>query len=183
MSHPRSAFCSPRFLTQQERHRVGVEEVEELAALLGLSTATVEGVARYYDQISREPTGSHVLSLCRGIACYLHGAEARVDELRAALGAGPGETTADGRVTFKLVECIGDCDHAPAVMLDGQFLGAATGRQAYAVAQSALGGRSQESNGSSRNMSATRARRAWPWPGNTGPTRACARPSACLRLR
>ncbi len=120
-------------LTQQERHRVGVEEVEALAALLGLSTATVEGVARFYDQISREPTGSHVLALCRGIACYLRGAEARADELRAALGAGPNETTSDGRITVRLVECVGDCDHAPAVMLDDQFLGAAAATGVHAA--------------------------------------------------
>jgi NADH-quinone oxidoreductase subunit E len=113
-------------LTQLERHRVGVEEVEELAALLGLSTATVEGVARFYDQISCETTGSHVLSLCRGIACSMRGAEARAGELCETLGIAPGETTTDGHVTFKLVECIGDCDHAPAVMLDDTFLGAAT---------------------------------------------------------
>jgi NADH-quinone oxidoreductase subunit E len=113
-------------LAQRERQRVGVEEVEYLAALLGLSPATVEGVARFYDQITREPTGSHVLALCRGIACCVRGAEARAGELRAALGVAPGGTTADGRVTFKLVECIGDCDHAPAVMLDDIFLGAAT---------------------------------------------------------
>jgi NADH-quinone oxidoreductase subunit E len=113
-------------LTQRERRQVGTAEVEYLANLLGLSPATVDGVARFYDQISREPTGGQVVSLCRGIACHLRGAEAAAIDLRAALGVGPGETTAGGRITFRLVECIGDCDHAPAVMLDDQFLGAAT---------------------------------------------------------
>ena len=113
-------------LTQRERRQVGVAEVEYLARLLDLSPAVVEGVARFYDQISREPTGRQVVSLCRGIACYSRGAGTASEALRAALGVGPGETTADGRITFRLVECIGDCDHAPAVMLDDRFLGAAT---------------------------------------------------------
>lgn len=113
-------------LTQQERRRIGVEEVEEVASLLGLSCATVDGVARFYDILSRKPEGRHVVAICRGIACYLRGAEERAAALGQALSVDPGGTTSDGRVTFRLVECIGDCDHAPAVMLDDRFLGAAT---------------------------------------------------------
>jgi NADH-quinone oxidoreductase subunit E len=120
-------------LTQQERRHVGVEEVEDLATLLGLSPALVDGVARFYDQLSREPTGRHVVSLCRGIACYLRGSGARAEQLQRALGVGPGATAADGRVTFRLVECIGDCAHAPAVMLDDVFLGAAEPGELLAV--------------------------------------------------
>jgi len=113
-------------LTQEERRHVGVEEVEFLASLLGLSNATVDGVARFYDELTQEPTGLHRVSLCRGIACHLRGGPAMIEELRRVLGVGPGQTTADGLVTFRLVECIGDCDHAPAVMLDDRFLGAAS---------------------------------------------------------
>lgn len=113
-------------LVQQERRHIGVAEVEEVAALLSLSPALVDGVARFYDQLSREPTGAHVVAVCRGIACFLRGSGERADQIGRALGVGPGETTADGRVTVRLVECIGDCDHAPAVMLDDTFLGAVT---------------------------------------------------------
>lgn len=113
-------------LMQQERRQIGVAEVEEVAGLLGLSPAYVDGVARFYDQLSREPTGRQMVSVCRGIACYLHGSEERAEQIGRALGVRPGETTADGRLTLRLVECIGDCDQAPAVMLDDQFLGAVT---------------------------------------------------------
>ncbi|HZS87978.1 MAG TPA: NAD(P)H-dependent oxidoreductase subunit E [Chloroflexota bacterium] len=113
-------------LMQRERRQIGVAEVEEIAGLLGLSAASVDGVARFYDQFSREPTGRRIVSVCRGIACYLRGAEERAGQIGRALGVRPGETTADGRLTLHLVECIGDCDHAPAVMLDDAFLGVVT---------------------------------------------------------
>lgn len=113
-------------LTQQERRQIGVAEVEEVATLLGLSPMVVDGVARFYDQLSREPTGRHVVALCQGIACYLHGSPERARQIGQALGIDPDGTTADGRVTFRLVECIGDCDHAPAVMLDDTLAGAIT---------------------------------------------------------
>lgn len=110
-------------VTQRERRRVGPEEVLYIAELLSLSPATVQGVARFYDQITNEPTGPHVLSLCRGISCYLCGADEVLREIAQALGTVPGGTSADGRITLRLAECIGDCDHAPAALLDQDFIG------------------------------------------------------------
>jgi NADH:ubiquinone oxidoreductase subunit E len=34
------------------------------------------------------------------------------------LGIGLGETTSDGRFTFELTNCIGLCDHAPAMLIN-----------------------------------------------------------------
>ncbi|MDA8345179.1 MAG: NAD(P)H-dependent oxidoreductase subunit E [Thermaerobacter sp.] len=108
---------------QAERLHVGPQEVEFLAGLLDLSPATVEGVARFYDQITKEPVGRHVLTLCRGISCYLCGADAVAEETEQILDVPAGGTTSDGRLTLRLAECIGDCSHAPAALLDDEFVG------------------------------------------------------------
>ncbi len=112
---PQSALLSALRLVQHEHGRVGHQEVQQVAALLGLSPALVDGVARFYDQISREPVGSHVVSVCRGIACYLRGAEPLLQQVEQVL--------VDCSVTLRRVECIGDCDHAPAALLDDAFIG------------------------------------------------------------
>jgi NADH-quinone oxidoreductase subunit E len=112
---PQSALLSALRLVQHEHGRVGQQEVQAVAALLGLSPALVDGVARFYDQISREPVGGHVVSVCRGIACYLRGAEPLLQQVERVL--------VDGSVTLRRVECIGDCDHAPAALLDDAFIG------------------------------------------------------------
>jgi NADH-quinone oxidoreductase subunit E len=39
------------------------------------------------------------------------------------LGIRPGETTADGRFTFALTNCIGACDQAPAMLVDDKVYG------------------------------------------------------------
>ena len=138
----RSALLTALRLTQQERGRVGPDEVEELAGLLDLTPMVVDGAARFYDQLSREPTGRHVIALCRGIACYLRGSEVARAQLERLLRVRPGETTGDGAVTFRLVECIGDCDHAPALMLDDAFLGAFSPEPLAAALERAKGGAS-----------------------------------------
>jgi NADH-quinone oxidoreductase subunit E len=38
--------------------------------------------------------------------------------LEQRLGIRAGETTPDGRFTLLTIPCLGDCDHAPAAMVD-----------------------------------------------------------------
>ena len=121
---PRSALLTALRLAQAERGCVGPAEAEELASLLDLTPAVVDGAARFYDRLTSEPTGRHIVSLCHGIACFLRGGDAGRAQLEQYLHLRPGETSGDGQVTFRLVECIGACDHAPAVMLDDALLGA-----------------------------------------------------------
>lgn len=137
----RSALLTALRLAQAERGRVGPAEVEELAALLDLTPAVVDGTARFYDQITAEPTGRQIVALCRGIACFLRGGAAAQTELAQFLGVGPGATTSDGATTFRLVECIGACDHAPAVMLDDALLGAWSRERLVAALGQAAEGR------------------------------------------
>lgn len=122
-SSPRHALLTALRATQAELRRVGPREVEYIAGLLDVSPAIVQGVARFYDQITEMPTGQHVVSVCRGISCYLCGSDEVAKELEQVLGIAPGETTEDGQVTLRLVECIGDCDHAPAALFDARFIG------------------------------------------------------------
>ncbi len=112
---PQSALLSTLRLVQHANGRIGQQEVQEVAALLDLSPAVVDGVARFYDQISPEPVGRHVVSICRGIACYLRGAEPLLQQVEQVL--------VDESVTLRRVECIGHCDRAPAALLDDAFIG------------------------------------------------------------
>jgi NADH-quinone oxidoreductase subunit E len=40
------------------------------------------------------------------------------DYLSNTLGISFGETTSDGRFTLLPISCLGDCDHAPAMMIN-----------------------------------------------------------------
>ena len=61
-----------------------------------------------------------------GTACYIKGAPALLAEAEKSVGLRPGETTADGKVSFLTARCLGSCSLAPAVVFDGEVAGGGT---------------------------------------------------------
>jgi NADH-quinone oxidoreductase subunit E len=94
------------------------ETVAELAESLGLSISEVYGVASFYSFLSIKPQGRNVIRICKSIPCYLKDSQTIIEGVRKAIGIKPGETTADGRFSFELTNCIGACDRAPAMMIN-----------------------------------------------------------------
>jgi NADH-quinone oxidoreductase subunit E len=86
-----------------------------------MSPTELDGIATFYSLIYRRPVGRHVLHFCDSVSCWLLGAESLAAHLRERYGAAPGETSADGRFTVLPIPCLGACDRAPAVMLDGDL--------------------------------------------------------------
>lgn len=97
--------------------------IPQIAKALMLSKAEVHGVVSFYHDFRSAPAGRHVLKLCRAEACQTMGADAVADRIKAALGIGWHETTADGRVTLEPVFCLGLCACGPAAMVDGRLVG------------------------------------------------------------
>jgi NADH:ubiquinone oxidoreductase subunit E len=46
-----------------------------------------------------------------------------IEAVQDELGISPGETTADGRFSFELTNCIGACDKAPAMLVNDDVHG------------------------------------------------------------
>ncbi len=108
-----------------QRHRgwVSDECVKDIAELLGMTADEVDGVATFYNLVFRRPVGRHVILLCDSVSCWVMGHDAIRDRLQAGLGIRPGETTPDGRFTLLPTVCLGACDRAPAMMIDGDLHG------------------------------------------------------------
>jgi len=94
------------------------ETIAELAESLGLSISEVYGVATFYSFLSIKPQGRNVIRICKSLPCYLKDAQTIIDGVQKELGIRPGETSADGRFSFELTNCIGACDRAPAMMVN-----------------------------------------------------------------
>jgi NADH-quinone oxidoreductase subunit E len=93
----------------------------EVAEALDLTPAYCKGIASFYDMYHLQPIGRHMVEVCTNLACALVGAQRVVDAFEHELGVAAGETTNDGDVTFRTIECAGGCGYAPVVVVDGRY--------------------------------------------------------------
>ena len=106
-------------IIQDEMGFVGPDAELWAAAKLNLRPARVREVLTFYTMFRRAPAGRHTLEVCRNVSCSLAGAEDILDFISGRLGIGPGQTTPDGSISLAAVECLGNCDHAPCLQVDG----------------------------------------------------------------
>jgi NADH-quinone oxidoreductase E subunit len=118
----RSAIMGALRLAQEQHGGwLPPEALDQVADAIGVSPAHVEAVASFYDMYNLEPVGRHIVEVCTNLSCALVGAQQVVEALEAELGIGAGETSDDGEVTFRLIECAGGCGYAPVVVVDGRY--------------------------------------------------------------
>lgn len=115
----RSAVMPALHLAQHEIGWLPDQVLQEIGDLLGLSKTEVNGVAMFYTMYAREKPGKHTLMFCTDLPCALRGADEMLAHLERAVGCQAGETSADGKITLKAAECLGGCDHAPVMLIDG----------------------------------------------------------------
>jgi NADH-quinone oxidoreductase subunit E len=106
---------------QLHRRWVSDESLKDVAQYLNMSAEELDSVATFYNLIFRKEVGRHVILVCDSISCWVMGYERLRDELFGRLGIEYGETTADGRFTILPNCCLGTCDCAPAMMIDGDL--------------------------------------------------------------
>jgi NADH-quinone oxidoreductase E subunit len=118
----RSAIMAALRLAQ-ERHNgwLPPKALVEVADAVGVTPAHAEAVASFYDMYNLAPVGRHIVEVCTNLSCALVGAQQVVEAFEEELGVHAGETTDDGEVTFRLVECAGGCGYAPVVIVDGRY--------------------------------------------------------------
>jgi NADH dehydrogenase (ubiquinone) flavoprotein 2 len=119
----RRSAVMPALRLAQEAHGgwLPPEALREVADALDLTPAEVEAVATFYDMFNLAPVGRHLVEVCTNLSCALAGAKQVVDALEIELGIPPGETSDDGEVTFRLIECAGGCGYAPVVVVDHRY--------------------------------------------------------------
>lgn len=106
---------------QEARGWVSDASVDELAVYLETTAEEIEAIATFYPMIYRKPVGRHIIQVCDSIVCWIMGYEGIYARLQELLGIRPGETTPDGRFTLLPICCIGACDGAPALLIDGRL--------------------------------------------------------------
>jgi NADH-quinone oxidoreductase subunit E len=116
-------------VVQEERGWVSDEALRDLAGLVGMSATQLESLATFYSEVFRRPVGRHVIQVCDSVVCWIQGSDSVSSYLSDRLGVKLGGTTADGRFTLLPVVCVGACEQAPAMLVDGRLHGLLTPRK------------------------------------------------------
>ena len=119
---PRSAVL-PALRLAQERHGgwLPPSALVEVGDALELTPAYCKAVASFYDMFHLAPVGRHLVEVCTNISCALVGAQSVLEAFESELGVRAGETTEDGEVTLRAVECFGGCGWGTVVAIDHRY--------------------------------------------------------------
>ena len=109
----RSAILPLMFVVQRERGYLDPPGVAYLARRLKLRITDIWEVATFYSMLNTKPVGKYHIQICKTLSCKIMGEPGITEHVCTKLGIRPGETTADGRFTVSLVECLGSCGTAP----------------------------------------------------------------------
>jgi len=110
-----------RLVQEQNGGWLTTESFDQVGEALGLTPAYCQAVASFYDMFHLAPVGRHSVEVCTNLSCALVGAQQVVDAFESELGVAPGETTEDGDVTLRTVECLGGCGYATVVAVDHRY--------------------------------------------------------------
>jgi NADH-quinone oxidoreductase E subunit len=117
----RSATLPALRLAQEKHGYLSPDALRECADALGTTPAFCESVASFYDMLHLSPVGRHLVEVCTNVSCALVGAQQVLERFERELGVRAGETTEDGEVTLRPIECLGGCGWATIVAVDHHF--------------------------------------------------------------
>lgn len=116
------ASLIPAFhLIQDEFGYLSDDSLIRAGEILGVSPARILGVSSFYTMFRRQEEGRFHVNVCRNLSCHLNGSINLREHLESALGIKAGETTADRLFSLGEVECLGACDEAPVMEIDGEY--------------------------------------------------------------
>jgi NADH-quinone oxidoreductase subunit E len=116
-----SAVLPALRLAQEEHGWLSPEVLREVADALEETPAYVKSIASFYDQFHLAPVGEHLVEVCTNVSCAVVGAQQVLEAFESELGCRAGETSEDGKVTLRAVECLGGCGWATIVAVDDHY--------------------------------------------------------------
>ncbi|ROT96164.1 formate dehydrogenase subunit gamma [Marinobacter sp. R17] len=94
-----------------------------IAESLRHTRAEVHGIISFYHHFRTQPSGSHVVQVCRAEACQAVGARQLEAHVKERLGVDYHHTSRDNEFTLEPVYCLGNCACGPSIRVDDDIHG------------------------------------------------------------
>lgn len=105
---------------QKKEGYISEDSMKKLSKKVRVPISKIYSVATFYAKIHTKPVGKNIIELCNSPSCYLNGSINIIKYLEKKLKIKSGETTKDKKFSLFLCSCIGCCDGAPAMLLNGK---------------------------------------------------------------
>jgi NADH-quinone oxidoreductase subunit E len=94
--------------------------IRYVAEMLKMDYIRALEVATFYTMFNLSPVGEHYVQLCGTTPCWLRGSDELKEVCRKHIGP-EGQVSADGKMSWIEVECLGACANAPMVQINDDF--------------------------------------------------------------
>ena len=95
--------------------------IESVAKMLGMPMMRVLEVATFYTMFNLHPVGDHLVQVCTTTPCWLRGSADIVNVCKKHIHPHPHTISADGKLSWMEVECLGACVNAPMLQIGSDF--------------------------------------------------------------
>ena len=117
-----SAIIALLWRAQEQEGWLSRPAIEHVAEMLGLAHIRALEVATFYFMFQLAPVGSVAhIQVCGTTPCMLCGAEALVDVCKEKIHKRPHTVSADGKLSWEEVECLGACSNAPMAQIGKDY--------------------------------------------------------------
>jgi len=101
--------------------------------MLGMSPIRVLEIATFYTMFNLKPVGERLLQVCTTTPCWLRGSDQVVAACKKHIHPQAETVSADGKLSWMEVECLGACVNAPIVQVGDDFYEDLDGPRAEAL--------------------------------------------------
>jgi NADH-quinone oxidoreductase subunit E len=110
----KSAILPLAHLAQDQDGWLSVEAMREIAELVDVTPAEVNGTCSFYTMFKRRPCGRYLVSVCTNVTCLVVGGPEILEHLEERYADDPD-------VTVEEVECLAACGNAPSMQVNYEF--------------------------------------------------------------
>lgn len=116
-----SKLLLPELVKAQKKHGYLSEDtLKKISKELGIPISRVYGAATFYSFLHTEKIGKNIIRVCNSPSCHVNSSWNIIEFLEEELKVVLGQTTHDKKFSLFESSCIGCCDEAPAMLLNGK---------------------------------------------------------------
>ena len=119
--YKKSALLQVMLDVQSRLHWLPRHALSWISRRLKVALSSLYTIATFYEALSLEPRGRHLVQVCTGTACHVRGALGLLTRVSLVLGINPGQTDSEQLFSLETVHCLGCCALGPVVAVDDAY--------------------------------------------------------------